>query len=88
LKPNYSSSPSSGAKIAIGVTIPVVVIAIVLGIFFFFRRRGKRGAKAPHDNIEGKERKYLNYRGELGTEGARSELETRAPCYELPAGQK
>ncbi|KAN0113234.1 hypothetical protein V8E51_006185 [Hyaloscypha variabilis] len=88
LKPNYSSGLSSGAKIAVGVTIPVVVIAVVLGIFLFFRRRGKRGAKARHDNIGGEERKYPNDRGELGTEGALSELETRTPCHELPAGQK
>jgi hypothetical protein len=88
LKPNYSSGLSSGAKIAVGVTIPVVVIAVVLGIFLFFRRRGKRGAKARHDNIGGEERKYPNDRGELGTEGALSELETRTPCHELPTGQK
>lgn len=41
-----TSSPlgglSTGAKAAIGVVIPVVLIAIVFGVFWFFRTRRKR----------------------------------------------
>jgi hypothetical protein len=33
---------TTGAKTAIGVTIPIVIIAFVVGIFFFMRRRAQR----------------------------------------------
>ncbi|KAE9367925.1 hypothetical protein N431DRAFT_514527 [Stipitochalara longipes BDJ] len=36
------SSLSSGAKAAIGVTIPLVFLALIAGIFFFFRRRNSK----------------------------------------------
>lgn len=36
------SSLSSGAKAAIGVTIPLALIALIAGIFIFFRRRNSR----------------------------------------------
>ncbi|KAE8446807.1 hypothetical protein EG329_011584 [Mollisiaceae sp. DMI_Dod_QoI] len=44
------SSLSSGAKAAIGVTIPLVFIALIAGIFFFFRRR--RNSQQPHIHHE------------------------------------
>jgi hypothetical protein len=65
-----------------------MVIAVVLGIFSFFRRHRKRGIGALHDNSGGEQRKCPNDRGELATDGALSELETRAPYYKLPVRQK
>ena len=37
-----SSGLSTGAKAAIGVVVPVAVIAILVGIFFFWRRKIKK----------------------------------------------
>lgn len=34
------SGLSQGAKVAIGIVIPVVVIAFILGVFLYFRRQG------------------------------------------------
>jgi len=38
------SSLSSGAKAGIAITVVIVTIAAFIGVFFFFRRRGKRQA--------------------------------------------
>jgi hypothetical protein len=56
-----------------------VVIALLLGVFFYLRRRGKRTSR-------GDDNKYAYRRGELSTDGALSELETRPKQqhYELP----
>lgn len=42
------SGLSTGAKIAIGVVIPVVLLALLAGLFVFFRRRnkGSKGSEA------------------------------------------
>ena len=42
-----SSGLSTGAKIGIGVAIPLAFIAFALALFLFFRRRGKRSRNAP-----------------------------------------
>lgn len=39
---NSTGGLSSGAKIGIGVAIPLVVILLILGAFFFFRHRRRR----------------------------------------------
>ena len=76
---------SSGAKIAIGVTIPVVLIAVVLGIFFFFRRRGKSRGQQDDKPVGGGEvrraelgdhRYHDKSAGELGTDGPIAELDS------------
>lgn len=46
------SSLSTGAKAAIGVMIPLAFIALVFGIFLFFRRRNSRSSHAHHDHHE------------------------------------
>ena len=48
-----SSGMSSGAKIAVGVVIPVVVLALIGGLCWFWRRQ--RGANTNNSNIPGKE---------------------------------
>lgn len=40
--PGSSGGLSTGAKAAIGVVIPVVVIALAIGLFFLYRRRKQR----------------------------------------------
>ena len=44
--PSLSSGLSTGAKAAIGVCIPVVSLAILVGVFWFFRTHRKRAIDA------------------------------------------
>ena len=79
--PPSSRGLSKGAKAGIGVGISVFVIALMLGIFFYFRRHGmkKAGESLPvHGEIKPP--------GELATDGAVSELDNQQPPrqhYEL-----
>ena len=70
-----SSGLSQDAKIAIGVTIPVVFIAFVLGAYAAMRRhqKGRRPLPAPEPSL-GVEKPELDGRGVLGSTGERKEL--------------
>jgi hypothetical protein len=47
--PVKATDLSNGAKAAIGVTIPVFLLALILGIFLFFRRRNRRDYTIHHE---------------------------------------
>ena len=47
--PSASSSLSTGAKVAIGVTIALAFLALIAGITLFFRRRSNRNKKTHHE---------------------------------------
>ncbi|KAI9892073.1 MAG: hypothetical protein M1814_001779 [Vezdaea aestivalis] len=47
------ASLSTGTKAAIGVAVPIVVIALFVGIFIFFRRRGQQKRMAGEEALPG-----------------------------------
>ncbi|KAH6721890.1 hypothetical protein BKA61DRAFT_729329 [Leptodontidium sp. MPI-SDFR-AT-0119] len=55
-KATFNAKPtglSSGAKIGLGVAIPLVALAIILGAFLFFRRRRRRASAEIQETHDG-----------------------------------
>lgn len=92
-EPAHSGGLSTGAKVAIGVVVPVVVIATLIAIFFFWRRKiralrtdewPQSAPSAAASSDRGVEmREYRNSPNQPKPEARPQELEAMLPVQEM-----
>jgi hypothetical protein len=76
-----NSGLSNGAKAAIGITIPILLIALIAGVFLFFRRRNRNQQEhielpTSSPSIDGSNWTQLNEMQKLGVKSKASELDS------------
>ena len=58
-KPGNSSGLSTGAKIGIGVAVPIIVLSLLaMGVLFFLRQRKRRAANRRQPSVEADEKDF------------------------------
>jgi len=80
---NTSAGISQGVKTAIGVTVPIVLLGIIFGVFFFFRRRKRHFQPLRHELTSSVKRKYQNTMVEADPDHGLSEMTGSPTVFEM-----